>query len=422
MPRERTYRTRAIILKHRDQGEADRVITAITPAQGKCTLIAKGVRKPASRKAGHLEPFTHVALLAAKARGWDIITQAESIHSFPGLRADIDRMAFAYYFAELVDAFTQEEDSQPEVYDLLLRALGYLEQGENLEMAARWFELRLLRLSGYQPQLFQCLECGEPLQPVTNYLSLVDKKGELELYHGGLRARYPDGGLIFDQFDYSGYQQILREEVRAWSYLKFPYLLQLGEVQGWYRVGPLARLNTCSLIPTPEAEAARRDFMALTKGRPNNITMCYHWARMIELLHAIEVIRDLLHDADLLENDLMTSGPRREEAVGVLEAPRGTLFHHYRVDASDAVTMCNLIVSTTNNNEPMNQAVTRVARDHFTGKAEITEALLNHIEVAVRAYDPCLSCATHALGRMALSVELVDAGGEVVAHRTRGGP
>ncbi|NUQ39050.1 MAG: DNA repair protein RecO [Caldilineales bacterium] len=193
MPRERTYRTRAIILKHRDQGEADRVITAITPAQGKCTLIAKGVRKPASRKAGHLEPFTHVALLAAKARGWDIITQAESIHSFPGLRADIDRMAFAYYFAELVDAFTQEEDSQPEVYDLLLRALGYLEQGENLEMAARWFELRLLRLSGYQPQLFQCLECGEPLQPVTNYLSL-ERGGMLCPRHGeGVAGAEPLG-------------------------------------------------------------------------------------------------------------------------------------------------------------------------------------------------------------------------------------
>lgn len=183
MPRERTYRTRAIVLKHRDQGEADRVITLLTPGQGKCTLIARGVRKPASRKAGHLEPFTHVALLAAKARGWDIITQAESIDTFPGLRADIDRMAFAYYFAELVDAFTQEEDSQSQVYDLLLQALGYLEEGENLEIAARWFELRLLQISGYQPQLFHCLECGDPLQPVTNYLSL-ERGGMLCPRHG----------------------------------------------------------------------------------------------------------------------------------------------------------------------------------------------------------------------------------------------
>ena len=157
--------------------------------------------------------------------------------------------------------------------------------------------------------------------------------------------------------------------------------------------------------------------MALTKGRPNNITMCYHWARMIELLHAIEVIRDLLHDPDLQGTDLVVQGPRREEAVGVIEAPRGTLFHHYRVDANDAVTMCNLIVSTTNNNEPMNRAVTKVAKDLFSGKAEITEGLMNYIEVAVRAYDPCLSCATHAQGRLSLEVQLVDAAGEVVAFR-----
>ncbi len=257
----------------------------------------------------------------------------------------------------------------------------------------------------------------------SNHLSIVrEGDGALDFYDGMLRAVDKSGTRLVDGVDCQRYLEVVSEEVRPWSYMKFPFLKRLGPEHGWYRVGPLARLNTCSLIPTPEAEAARRDFMALTKGRPNNITMCYHWARMIELLHAIEVIRDLLHDADLLENDLMTSGPRREEAVGVLEAPRGTLFHHYRVDASDAVTMCNLIVSTTNNNEPMNQAVTRVARDHFTGRAEITEALLNHIDVAFRAYDPCLSCATHALGRMALSVELVDAGGEVVAHRTRGGP
>jgi NAD-reducing hydrogenase large subunit len=115
----------------------------------------------------------------------------------------------------------------------------------------------------------------------------------------------------------------------------------------------------------------------------------------------------------------VTSGPRREEAVGLIEAPRGTLFHHFRVNDRDEVTMCNLIVSTTNNNEPMNQAVARVAKDYLTGKAEITEGLLNHIEVAIRAYDPCLSCATHALGRMPLAVELYDAAGILLDHRTR---
>jgi NAD-reducing hydrogenase large subunit len=140
---------------------------------------------------------------------------------------------------------------------------------------------------------------------------------------------------------------------------------------------------------------------------------------MIELLHSIEVIRDLLEDPDLQGDDLMARGPRREEAVGVVEAPRGTLIHHFRVNRNDEVTMCNLIVSTTHNNEPMNRAITKVAKDYLTGKPEISEGLLNHIEVAVRAYDPCLSCATHAFGRMPLVVELYDAEGHMISSASR---
>ncbi len=254
----------------------------------------------------------------------------------------------------------------------------------------------------------------------SNHLSLVrEGDGALDLYHGVLRAVDKDGNRIVDDVDYQRYLDVVGEEVRPWSYMKFPFLRALGPEHGWYRVGPLARINTCSFIHTPEAEAARKEFLSLTKGKPNNVTMCYHWARMIELLHSIEVIRDLLHDPDLQGDDLVTSGPRREETVGLLEAPRGTLFHHYRVGRNDDVTMCNLIVSTTNNNESMNRAVTKVARDHFTGKSEITEGLLNHIEVAIRAYDPCLSCATHALGRMALVVELENSEGEVIDRRAR---
>jgi NAD-reducing hydrogenase large subunit len=257
----------------------------------------------------------------------------------------------------------------------------------------------------------------------SNHLSIVrEGDGALDFYDGVLRAVDKDGTRIVDGVDCQRYLEVVNEEVRPWSYMKFPFIKRLGPEHGWYRVGPLARLNTCSLIPTPEAEAARQEFLALTTGRPNNITMCYHWARMIELLHAIEVIRDLLHDSDLQGDDLLASGPRREETVGVLEAPRGTLFHHYRVGSDDAVTMCNLIVSTTNNNEPMNRAVTKVARDHFTGRSEIDEGLLNHIEVAIRAYDPCLSCATHALGQMSLVVEVHDACGGVIDRRVRGAP
>jgi DNA repair protein RecO (recombination protein O) len=191
MPRHRTYRTRAIVLKRRDQGEADRVLTVFTPNMGKRVLMARGVRKPVSRKAGHLEPFTHVSLLLARGRTWDIITQAEMVTSFQGLREDLDRAAHAYYFVELVDAFTQEEDSHPQLFDLLLHSLAYLETTSNCPLTARWFELRLLRLTGYQPQLFHCIECGDEIQPVTNYFSL-EKGGVLCPKHGeGMRGAEP---------------------------------------------------------------------------------------------------------------------------------------------------------------------------------------------------------------------------------------
>lgn len=255
----------------------------------------------------------------------------------------------------------------------------------------------------------------------SNHLSLVrGSDGALDLYDGVLRAVDHEGGRLVDDVDYQRYLEVVAEEVRPWSYMKFPFLRSLGPEKGWYRVGPLARMNTCAFIPTPEAEAARRDLLALTHGRPNNVTMCYHWARMIELLHAIEGIRDLLADPDLQGDELVVRGPRREEAVGVIEAPRGTLFHHYRVDRNDEVTLCNLIVSTTNNNEPMNRAVAKVARDYLTGKKELGEGLLNHIEVAIRAYDPCLSCATHAMGRMPLRVEVLNPAGQPVATVERG--
>ena len=253
----------------------------------------------------------------------------------------------------------------------------------------------------------------------SNHLSLVRHDGAMDLYHGNLRAIDAQGNAIFDQVDYQDYLDYIAEEVRPWSYMKFPFIKSLGPEDGWYRVGPLARINTCRFIDTPEAEAARQEFMAVTKGKPNNITMAFHWARMIELLHAAEKIRDLLHDPDLQGDDLLVKGERRSEAVGLIEAPRGTLFHHYRVNEDDQVTMCNLIVSTTNNHEPMNRAVQQVAASHINGKPQITEGLLNHIEVAIRAYDPCLSCATHALGRMPLLVELYDAQGRLLDRRAK---
>jgi NAD-reducing hydrogenase large subunit len=253
----------------------------------------------------------------------------------------------------------------------------------------------------------------------SNHLSLIRKDGAMDLYHGNLRAITADGKKIFDQVDYSKYVDYITEEVKSWSYMKFPFIKSLGPQKGWYRVGPLARLNTCDFIDTPLAEAARKEFMAVTNGKPNNITMAYHWARMIELLHSIEKIDELLHDKDLQGTDLVVKGQRRNEGVGLIEAPRGTLFHHYKINDNDQIVMANLIVSTTHNNEPMNTAVRKVAADHIDGVPKITEGLLNHIEIAIRAYDPCLSCATHAMGKMPLKVTLFDYQGNEIASKTK---
>ena len=253
----------------------------------------------------------------------------------------------------------------------------------------------------------------------SNHLSIVRDDGCMDLYDGKLRAIDKDGNKIFDQVDNQDYAKVIAEEVRDWSYMKFPFIKELGPENGWYRVGPLARINCCDRIDTPEAEEARKAFAAVTGGKTNNITMAYHWARMIEALHAVEKINELLNDPDLQGEDLVVKGERRGEAVGILEAPRGTLIHHYKVDENDQITMANLIVSTTHNNEPMNRAVQKVAADHISGVPEITEGLLNHVEVAIRAYDPCLSCATHALGKMPLEVRLLDHEGNVVERKQK---
>lgn len=253
----------------------------------------------------------------------------------------------------------------------------------------------------------------------SNHLCIVREDGAMDLYNGGLRAIDKDGNKIFDHQDNQKYHELIAEEVKDWSYMKFPFIKSIGPENGWYRVGPLARINTCDFIDTPEAEKERKEFMALTKDKPNNITLAYHWARMIENLHAAEKIKELLNDPDLQGDDLVLKGKRRNEAVGIIEAPRGTLFHHYKVDDNDQVTMCNLIVSTTNNNIPMNQAVTKVAEEYISGKPEITEGLLNRVEVAIRAYDPCLSCATHAMGQMPLEVSLFDHQGNLIDKKTK---
>jgi NAD-reducing hydrogenase large subunit len=253
----------------------------------------------------------------------------------------------------------------------------------------------------------------------SNHLSLIGAGGELDFYDGGLRALDAEGGTIFDHVDYSHYNRYIREEVKSWSYMKFPFIIGKGAEDGWYRVGPLARLNTCDRITTPLAEAERQVFRAAAGGGLQQATLAYHWARMIEMLHAAEEIERLLEDPDILGTDLVVKGEKALEGVGVIEAPRGTLFHHYKINENDVVEKANLIVSTTNNNQAMNEAVRQVAIRYLDGN-KLTEGLLNHIEVAIRAYDPCLSCATHAIGKMPLHVELVDVEGYLVDRLVKG--
>jgi NAD-reducing hydrogenase large subunit len=252
----------------------------------------------------------------------------------------------------------------------------------------------------------------------SSYMSIVGMNGEMDLYDGSLRAIDAGGKPIFEGVHAADYRDYLIEEVRSWSYMKFPHIRSLGRADGWYRVGPLAQLNCCAFIGTPIAEAARKEFMSLGNGGLVHSTLAYHWARLVCMIHCAETIKDLLFDDDLQGSDLVVTGERRPEGVAIIEAPRGTLLHHYIVDDNGQVTAANLIVSTTNNNEAMNRSVTKVAVDDLTGH-EITEGLLNHIEVAIRAYDPCLSCATHALGDMPLIVTLEDADGAVVATRVK---
>ncbi len=240
----------------------------------------------------------------------------------------------------------------------------------------------------------------------SSHLSLVREDGALDLYHGVLRAVDSEGKKILHDVDYRDYLNYINEEVRSWTYMKFPYLKEYGKEDGWYTVGPLARMNTIDFIPTPLAQKEFEEFKAYTNGKPNNMPMHMHWARLIEILHSAEMMRDLLNDPDLMEGELVTKGEKTNEGVGVIEAPRGTLFHHYRINNNDQIEMANLIVSTTNNNQSMNNAVEQVATDFITGRHEIPEEMMNAVEVAIRAYDPCLSCATHALGKMPLQISL----------------
>jgi NAD-reducing hydrogenase large subunit len=248
----------------------------------------------------------------------------------------------------------------------------------------------------------------------TGYFGLVTPEDGLELYQGQVRLIGSDGTQL-EKFDIHNYLDIIAEHVENWSYLKFPYYKKLGYPQGVYRVGPLGRLNVATHAGTPLADAELKVFKALCPGHPVENTLHYHYARLIEALFAAEKVKVLLDDPDILSTDILNTRRNfKGEGIGVIEAPRGTLIHHYKANSLGQLEKVNLIVSTGHNNWAMCEAVDSVAKTYITDGNHIHEGLLNRVEAAIRAYDPCLSCSTHAVGQMPMLVDVLDAQGALV--------
>jgi NAD-reducing hydrogenase large subunit len=251
------------------------------------------------------------------------------------------------------------------------------------------------------------------------FMGLVAPDGSWE-HHGG-RLRFTDstGSIIADQIDPASYQEYIGESVQENSYLKSPYFKALGFPGGMYRVGPLARLNICERMGVPRADAELAAFKQMGRGAVTS-SFLYHHARLVEILAALEHIERALDDPDLFGRDLRAdAGVNSLRGVGASEAPRGTLFHDYTVDRFGLLTKVNLIVATGQNNLAMNRTVAQIAR-HYVRGSEIPEPMLNRIEHGIRCYDPCLSCSTHASGRMPLRIRLIGPGGDVRNEVVRG--
>ncbi|MCL0050278.1 Ni/Fe hydrogenase subunit alpha [Dehalococcoidia bacterium] len=282
--------------------------------------------------------------------------------------------------------------------------IGYMREG--LALAKQWLEANQDVV-----QRFANFSSG--------YMGLVDpESGALELYDGPVRLIDRDGKLL-EQFDGACYLDYIREHVEDWSYLKFPYYKKMGWPAGVYRVAPLGRLNVADCISTPLASEEFKKFKAISKG-PVEPSLYMHYARLIEDIYAAERIRELLEDPDILSTDIITeSNVITGEGVGVIEAPRGTLFHHYWTDENGQITRVNLIVATGHNNWAMSRSVELVAKE-FVDVNNPTEGMLNQVEAAIRAYDPCLSCSTHAIGQMPLVLEVRGPDGELINRLLRG--
>jgi NAD-reducing hydrogenase large subunit len=243
--------------------------------------------------------------------------------------------------------------------------------------------------------------------------------GELEHYHGRLRFTDANGTVIADEVDPTRYMDYIGEAVEPFSYLKSPYYKPLGYPEGIYRVGPLARLNVIDRCGTPVADQEWAEFRSIDR-RAVLSSFYYHYARLIEIVYGLERIKQLAEDPNILDKQVRASaGVNSSEGIGISEAPRGTLFHHYKVDKNGLIKDVNMIIATGNNNLALNRSVLQVAK-HFVKSDNLTEGMLNRVEAVIRAYDPCLSCSTHAFGDMPLLMQLVGPDGKVLSEVKRG--
>jgi F420-non-reducing hydrogenase large subunit len=259
------------------------------------------------------------------------------------------------------------------------------------------------------------------------YMGLVDENNKVNFYDGQVRVVDPEGNE-FVKYSPPEYVNVLAEHVEPWTYLKFPYLKDVGWKgfvtgmdSGVYQATPLSRLNAADGMATPRAQEAYEEMYATLGGKPVHNTLAIHWARLIELLYAAERIVELATDPEITDphvRNIPTETP--DEGVGIVEAPRGTLTHHYITDEKGIVQKCNLIVGTTNNYAPISISIKKAAKALIKKGQVITEGLLNRVEMAFRAYDPCMACATHTLpGQMPLEVVIRDADGVVVERLTQ---
>lgn len=250
------------------------------------------------------------------------------------------------------------------------------------------------------------------------FLGLVNAEGGLEHYDGRVQVISPRRSIIADGLDPQNYQSFIGEAVEPWTFLKFPYYLPMGYPDGMYRVGPLARLNIAHQCGTPLADQELAEFHALDVGAVLS-SFHYHYARLIEILYSVEQIETLLNTRDILDTNVRAiAGVNNLEGIGMTEAPRGTLVHHYKVNEDGLVQWANLIIASGNNNLAMNRGVLQAAR-HFIRADQLSEGMLNRVEAVIRAFDPCLACSTHAIGQMPMQVELYSPDGTLLDEMQR---